>query len=75
MAARLATADQREMPRDRAVPDTEPLHAQIVVQRGLKTRRPGCSTSRPSTAPQLARITVRQKTGRSPRSGPGSPPR
>jgi DNA invertase Pin-like site-specific DNA recombinase len=58
MAARLATADQREVPRKKTVPDAGAIHAQIVVQRGLKDEAAGLFGQQAIDGPQLARITA-----------------
>jgi DNA invertase Pin-like site-specific DNA recombinase len=58
MAARLARVEPAELPRDQAVPDANAIHAQIVVQRGLKGEAAGLFGQRAIDGAQLARITA-----------------
>lgn len=58
IAARLATADQKDAPREQTVPDAGAIHAQIVVQQGLKAEAAGLFSQRAIDGSQLARITA-----------------
>ena len=58
MAARLARVEPAELPRDQAVPDANAIHAQLVVQRGLKDEAAGLFGQRAIDGQQLARITA-----------------